>query len=542
MAKSRRHLPAGQPVSLLISYSRKDQRLHAELLKYLEPLKREGLVARFLDPRNEPKAGWASNFDEQLQSAQLIVPLISMDFIASDDCYGQMTRALQKRQDGEAWVIPVILRPSDWKTTPIADLVALPESGKPVTTWEDRHSAWDSVVRGIRAALEKMHAGTEPSTASAGAPSGVEKSTPGSQLETGDTSDEKRPLPRTPVTPILETGPVAIDSPFYQPRRCDAIAFSALDSDVTTLLIKGSRLSGRSSLLTRLDAWRRARGGRTCRLSFAEIGAENLKTSELLFPVLAHTIVRNLAPDQEPGPAWESFLKAQGRDPKGALTDLLEEAALNRQETSLLLLFDDVDTVFDFPSCREELFSMLRVWHERRQRSRTSSWKRLGIAIAHATNPALWITDRSQSSFNVGLNVVLEDFDARGVGELNQKHGSPLRDPSGIVRLQDLIGGHPYLTRVALYTLAMQKWSLGDLEQAALDRTGPFAAHLSECRALVRSDPSLSKEIQSIERGRAGSRIESFEKLWAAGLVRGTSPGDAQFRCRLNRDFFRRNL
>jgi hypothetical protein len=71
--------------------------------------------------------------------------LISMDFVASKYCYEiEMTRALQRHDAGEAHVIPVILRPSDWQKTPFAYLNALPENGKPVANWHNRDEAFSS--------------------------------------------------------------------------------------------------------------------------------------------------------------------------------------------------------------------------------------------------------------------------------------------------------------------------------------------------------------------------------------------------------------
>src|SRR5947209_4324687 len=87
---------------------------------------------------------------------------------------------------------------------------------------------------------------------------------------------------------------------------------------------------------------------------------------------------------------------------------------------------------------------MTRAWHERRQRaSQQSTWKRLHLVIAHATDPALWIEDIKQSPFNVGLQLILEDFDERQVSELNERHGRPLSEPEEVKRLMNLVGGTP---------------------------------------------------------------------------------------------------
>jgi PleD family two-component response regulator len=68
----------------------------------------------------------------------------------SNYCYGvEMRRALERHKAGDAWVIPIILRPVDWKETPIGDLQVLPVNGKPVTTWRNRDEAFQNVASGI---------------------------------------------------------------------------------------------------------------------------------------------------------------------------------------------------------------------------------------------------------------------------------------------------------------------------------------------------------------------------------------------------------
>ncbi len=83
--------------------------------------------------------------------------LISADFLASDYCFDvEMKTALERHAAGKALVIPVILRPVDWKATPFRGLQALPRNGKPVTTFENLDIAFEQVAAGIREAIEKL--------------------------------------------------------------------------------------------------------------------------------------------------------------------------------------------------------------------------------------------------------------------------------------------------------------------------------------------------------------------------------------------------
>lgn len=86
----------------------------------------------------------------------MILLLVSADFLASDACDKETMRALERHDAGQARVIPVLLRPTDWHSAPFARLQALPNNGKPVTLWENRDEAWTDVVKGIRRAVSEL--------------------------------------------------------------------------------------------------------------------------------------------------------------------------------------------------------------------------------------------------------------------------------------------------------------------------------------------------------------------------------------------------
>jgi hypothetical protein len=102
---------------------------------------------------------WATEIDHHLDSAQVILMLVSADFIDSEYCFGiEMTRALERHQAGDARVIPVVLRAVDWTHSPLGKLQALPRDAKPVTSWPDQDSAFLDVTEGIRSALRQLAA------------------------------------------------------------------------------------------------------------------------------------------------------------------------------------------------------------------------------------------------------------------------------------------------------------------------------------------------------------------------------------------------
>ena len=148
-----------RPLRLFYSYSHKDEALRAELETHLAILKRQGLIEPWHDRRIEPGTNWAGAIDSNLDEADILLLLVSADFIASPYCYEkEMQRALERHHASQLRVIPIILRPTDFKGAPFEKLQALPKDARPVTVWKDRDEAWTDVARGIRRVVESLRA------------------------------------------------------------------------------------------------------------------------------------------------------------------------------------------------------------------------------------------------------------------------------------------------------------------------------------------------------------------------------------------------
>jgi hypothetical protein len=153
-------------VRLFYSYSHEDERLRQRLQKHLAPLKREGVLDDWQDRQIAAGAEWAAEIDQQLDAADIILLLISADFIASDFCWSkEMAHALERHTQGAARVIPVIVQPVDWSGAPFGKLQALPKDGKAVTLWGNKEAAWVDVAKGIRRVTAELTAARTSSSA-----------------------------------------------------------------------------------------------------------------------------------------------------------------------------------------------------------------------------------------------------------------------------------------------------------------------------------------------------------------------------------------
>ena len=141
---------------LFFSYSHKDEGLRDELEIHLAMLKRQGVIETWHDRRIIAGDPLDHEIDANLETADVILLLLSPDFLASNYCYDiEVKRAMERQRAGLVQVIPVILRPCDWQNgTPFSGLVAVPKDGKPVIKWPNLDDAFLDITKAVRRALE----------------------------------------------------------------------------------------------------------------------------------------------------------------------------------------------------------------------------------------------------------------------------------------------------------------------------------------------------------------------------------------------------
>lgn len=141
--------------SVFFSYCHADEELRDQLEKQLAMLKRQGIIETWHDRRIIAGQEIDKTINGHVNNDDIILLLVSPDFIASDYCYErEMMRALERHESGEATVIPVILRACDWHHAPFGKLMATPKDGKPVKKWADADEAFLEVAQAVRAAAQ----------------------------------------------------------------------------------------------------------------------------------------------------------------------------------------------------------------------------------------------------------------------------------------------------------------------------------------------------------------------------------------------------
>lgn len=156
------------PVKIFISYAHKDETYKDKLVISIANLKRQGYVSAWED-RQIPIGGeWDKHIKSALNDADVILLLISMDFIASEYCFDvEVAKAISRHNDPDdnARVVPVIIRPADWQNTAFARLQALPKGALPVSKWDDEDEAYLDIVNQLRKLIKEMRGiGEKPVT------------------------------------------------------------------------------------------------------------------------------------------------------------------------------------------------------------------------------------------------------------------------------------------------------------------------------------------------------------------------------------------
>ena len=353
----------------------------------------------------------------------------------------------------------------------------------------------------------------------------------------------KIPSAPQPITAILKPalppeqarsvgGAVRLGSQYYIERPTDAAFLGAVRQQDSIALVKGARQMGKSSLLARGLAQARQEGAKVVLTDFQEFDATAFASADTLLRALAN----QLADELDLAVAPEEFWSAK-RNPNANLWRYLQTHVLSAFSEPLVWGMDEVDKVFAYPFAGD-FFSLIRVLHNRRAFYPDESWSRLTFAIAHSTEPALFITDMTTSPFNVGTRLMLDDFTLDQLAELNRCYDTPLHNENEVSRVYALLNGHPYLSSKALYEIRENGLTLDTLETQADKDTGPFGEHLRHLLQVLAQSPELAKMVRGVLRNEPCTDEVNFYRLRSAGILIGASALDARLRCTLYARYF----
>lgn len=503
-------LPSGQnpdqPTRLFICYKRhakEDQILANYLCKYLT---NQGNQV-FIDESMRTGVAWLEEIDKQLKRSDFLVVLLSQESANSEMVRAEVRRAFHYwKSQGRPRILPV--RMNYEELLPYAMAAFLDSL---------QYIVWQSMADNERVGQEILSAiqGHLPQRTPVPAISQLADVTVSEdgQVLTGEETLQA-PLPEfDPRFLERPSGVVKLHNQFYVKREADTKLEREIVKWGTTISIQAPRQSGKTSLLVRGIHHAREHGHQVVFIDFQSLGHKELNSIDIFLRELAVTICRELRlDDTKIDTVWEKSGRSQQK-----LTYFLEDHVLPEFDNPIILAMDKADRLLD-TTFYKDFFSLVFSWHNRRA-SHPEPWQKLNIVMAISTEPYLLIHDINQSPFNVAFQLELADFTLSQIQQLNQQYGSRVTTEE-LSEFMNLLGGQPYLTRKALYTMATQNLSWSELAQNAATDQGPFADHLRHIYWRLRENTDLKKSLREVIRSNHCSDEKSCLRLVQAGLIK----------------------
>jgi AAA-like domain/TIR domain len=327
-------------------------------------------------------------------------------------------------------------------------------------------------------------------------------------------TDMMPPLPSAPPELELPNGQVALTSRFYIPRPPkETQALEIVTQPGALIRIRAPRQMGKTSLMARLLAHAEQQGYHKVSLSFQRTDADVFTDLDRLLRWFCASIGKNLKLANRVDEYWDDIFGS-----KDNCTAYFEEYLLTELDAPLVLGLDEVDRVFQYPAIAGDFFGLLRAWHE--DAKNREIWRKLHLVVVHSTEVYVPM-DLNQSPFNVGFSVELQEFFFLQVEALARLHGLNWQSDR-ISQLMEMVGGHPYLVRVALYHLAKGDLSLAEFSETAHTESGLYRDHLHYKLWKLKQYPELAEAMKEAIASSTPIRLDPTLglKLDSMGLVK----------------------
>ncbi len=338
--------------------------------------------------------------------------------------------------------------------------------------------------------------------------------TPIQELPTEPPAVETLESPPLPVAePELPEGQVAVASPFYVERPpIESECYEEILKPGSLIRIKAPRQMGKTSLMARILHQASQHGCLAVTLSFQLADGKVFTDLDKFLQWFCVSVGRRLRIPNRLQDYWDDIFGS-----KDNCTAYFEEYILEEINQPLALGLDEVDCVFQHPEIATGFFGLLRAWHE--DGKNRHIWKKLRLVVVHSTEVYIPM-NINQSPFNVGLPIDLPQFNAKQVQDLAWRNGLNW-DSLQVQQLMEMVGGHPYLVRVALYRIVRRKITLEQLLKLAPTEAGPFGDHLRRHWWILKQHPDLAAGIKQIVATTAPVQLEPVQgfKLKSMGLV-----------------------
>ncbi len=351
----------------------------------------------------------------------------------------------------------------------------------------------------------------------------------------------RQPQPEDTLPPVLEfehpdNGYVPLNSPFYvQGLLIESLCYETILKPASLIRIKAPNLMGKTSLTMRILAHASQTGYRTVYLDFGSVEVKVLTNLNRFLRWLCWSVGKQIDLENQLQKLWDTEISSSNDN----CTGYFDEYLLPEIGCQLVLGLDAVDRIFLYPEVAKDFFSMLRSWHEKGKIDKT--WGQMRLMLAYSTEVYVQL-DTNQSPFNVGVIVELPEFDQHQVLDLAKQHRLDWQDIQ-VGKLWAMVGGHPYLVRLALYHVGSQMVTLEQLLQTASTEAGIYSNHLRRHLENLQVVPELAEALKQVVSSPNPVELNPMQtyKLYSLGLVQ-QQDNSVTPRCNLYREYFSRVL
>lgn len=498
------------PAQVFIRYRQPDESLaHV----FSDALERAGHQV-FINTGMRWGANWVREIHEALSQSDILLLLLSPEAALSEMVVEEVAIAKTLWDNkGKPLILPIQIR---YPTSePLPYLLSCHFMNIQLERWDGVNDT-NRLIESLMSMIEKRSTWPEQNTCFAEVASG---------------SGPLTPLPYSDPRPM--GGAIGTRSRFYIVRAQDERTIRDLAAKRSLVTIKGSRQSGKTSLIMRVhDSFRLRKDCSCAYIDFQSFNVSDFQTLDRIWEVIIAEIAYHLDIEEWAEKGW---LKDR---PYSQNLDRFLKCVFQHDVTRLLICMDEVDRVFSH-GVMAGFFSTLRSLYNRG--AHDPKWAQVSWLLGTSSEPSFFIENLSESPFNIGCRVDLTPFTPTQITQFAGRFGLEA-EPDLIRRLMAFSGGRPYLVHLLLHHLSKPNVQETQLFDAESGSGGILRDHLHRYLIYFQKDTFLAKAMKAVIKGKGCDDARLADRLEAAGLVYRDAGGKVVPLCELYRNFFSKEL
>jgi len=309
------------------------------------------------------------------------------------------------------------------------------------------------------------------------------------------------------------SGAIPFNSPFYINRfPIEQQSFAEIQKPGALVRIKAPQEMGKTSLLIRILEYGKQLGYHRITLDLQQADQEILGSVDKFLRWICANLSHQLEVESKLDEYWDEDIGS------GVSCSLYLHYLLEQLEAPLVLAFDEVNQIFEYPKIAKSFLPLLRSWYE--ETKEVSLWQKLRLVVIHSTEIYVPLQLNQSPFSNVGLPLELGNFSFEEVQELAGRYGLFWGEQE-VNQLMSVIAGHPALVHLTLYYITQKEAALSELLQNAASYRGIYASHLQRHQATLQEQPALAHACYQVMTAEEPVSIEPIlaYKLYSMGLI-----------------------